>query len=114
LGVASETAVNKALDDACEFAISRGPVAPWLAAAKRLRRSMVSADLLWTLCRLAERVGELDTALDAAQELARLARTKDDDRSRARALGMVADILAARGELDEALRIRRDEELPVY
>ena len=29
-------------------------------------------------------------------------------------LGQIADILQARGELDEALRIRREEELPVY
>jgi hypothetical protein len=29
-------------------------------------------------------------------------------------IGKVADILEARGELDEALRIRREEELPVY
>src|SRR3712207_7252637 len=28
--------------------------------------------------------------------------------------GKIADILQARGELDEALRIRREEELPVY
>ena len=30
------------------------------------------------------------------------------------ALGKIADVLAARGEVDEALRIRREEELPVY
>jgi hypothetical protein len=29
-------------------------------------------------------------------------------------LGKIADILRARGELDEALRIRREEELPVH
>jgi hypothetical protein len=29
-------------------------------------------------------------------------------------MGKIADILASRGELDEALRIRREEELPVY
>jgi hypothetical protein len=29
-------------------------------------------------------------------------------------MGKVADILRARGELDEALRIRREEQLPVY
>ena len=29
-------------------------------------------------------------------------------------MGKIADILQARGELDEALRIRREEELPVY
>ena len=29
-------------------------------------------------------------------------------------MGKIADIIEARGELDEALRIRQDEELPVY
>ena len=29
-------------------------------------------------------------------------------------MGKIADILQSRGDLDEALRIRRDEELPVY
>ena len=29
-------------------------------------------------------------------------------------MGKIADILQTRGELDEALRIRREEELPVY
>jgi hypothetical protein len=29
-------------------------------------------------------------------------------------MGKIGDILQARGELDEALRIRREEELPVY
>ncbi len=30
------------------------------------------------------------------------------------ASGLIADVLLARGDLDEALRIRREEELPVY
>jgi hypothetical protein len=29
-------------------------------------------------------------------------------------MGQIADILQARGQLDEALRIRQEEELPVY
>ena len=29
-------------------------------------------------------------------------------------MGKIADVLQARGELDEALRIRREEQLPVY
>jgi hypothetical protein len=29
-------------------------------------------------------------------------------------MGQIADILQARGQLDEALRIRREEQLPVY
>ncbi|WP_169309560.1 CHAT domain-containing protein [Rhodomicrobium vannielii] len=37
-----------------------------------------------------------------------------DVRSRAVTMGQIADILSARGDLDEALRIRREEELPVY
>jgi hypothetical protein len=37
-----------------------------------------------------------------------------DVRERAVTLGQVADILQVRGELDEALRIRREEQLPVY
>ncbi|MDG4549083.1 MAG: hypothetical protein P9G45_01520, partial [Candidatus Contendobacter sp.] len=35
-------------------------------------------------------------------------------RARAVTQGKIADVLQARGELDEALRIRREEELPVY
>ena len=37
-----------------------------------------------------------------------------DTRERAVALGKIADILAQRGQLDEALRIHQQEELPVY
>ena len=29
-------------------------------------------------------------------------------------MGQIANVLSSRGELDEALRIRREEELPVY
>ena len=54
------------------------------------------------------RVAEAESAYQAA------AATATDERSRAIAMGRVADILQARGALDEALRIRREEELPVY
>jgi len=37
-----------------------------------------------------------------------------DVRSLAVAQGKIADVLMDRGELDEALRIRREEQLPVY
>ncbi|WPB77415.1 hypothetical protein KYC5002_51605 [Archangium violaceum] len=37
-----------------------------------------------------------------------------DVRSRAVTMGKVADILKARGEMEEALRIRREEQLPVF
>jgi hypothetical protein len=37
-----------------------------------------------------------------------------DDRGAAIASGQIADILFSRGDLDEALRIRKEEQLPVY
>ena len=37
-----------------------------------------------------------------------------DVRSKAITMGQIADILQARGQLDEALRIHQEEELPVY
>ena len=37
-----------------------------------------------------------------------------DEYSRAVTMGKIADILGQRGETDEALRIRREEELPVF
>jgi 5-carboxymethyl-2-hydroxymuconate isomerase len=38
----------------------------------------------------------------------------NDVRSRAVTWGKIADVFQARGQLDEALRIRQEEELPVY
>ena len=38
----------------------------------------------------------------------------DDRRRRAIVRGRIADTLVARGDVDEALRIRREEEIPVY
>jgi tetratricopeptide (TPR) repeat protein len=115
LGVATSDVVAALLPRAWVFAESRGPVGPWLAAAQRLRRTgAATRGVLWALCHLAEQAGELETVYDAATEMEWLARAADDDRDRALALGKIADVLGARGELDEALRIRRDEELPVY
>ena len=54
------------------------------------------------------RVAEAESAYRAAAAAAA------DEHSRTVAMGRVADILQARGALDEALRIRREEELPVY
>jgi hypothetical protein len=54
----------------------------------------------------------------AAETLTRGAQTRfhtaGDARAAAIAAGQIADILQARGETDEALRIRREEQLPVY
>ena len=58
--------------------------------------------------------GELDVALELYRKAENLLARPDFVRERAVTLGRIADILYQRGELDEALRIRQEEELPVY
>ena len=71
--------------------------------------------LLYELSELNQSIGELARALKASEEAVRMAEAlPEGEREKALALGQTADVLYARGELDEALRIRREEELPVY
>lgn len=58
--------------------------------------------------------GDPEAAERSLLQAAEAFRELGDVRSRAVAVGKIADILQARGQLDEALRIRTDEELPVY
>jgi tetratricopeptide (TPR) repeat protein len=55
-----------------------------------------------------------ERAFAAAEEKGKLDRHRGADREAALAAGLVADILQARGQLDEALKIRNEEGLPVY
>ncbi len=67
--------------------------------------------LLWALT-YAQRIGDsqaVDLFNDSSKTLPSL-----DDRTAALFAGVRADVLYARGDLDEALRIRREVELPVY
>ncbi|OUD15529.1 CHAT domain-containing protein [Thioflexithrix psekupsensis] len=59
------------------------------------------------------RTGEVDKALQLHQRRLEIL-PKDKEWERAVAAGGIADILEARGQLDEALRIRQEEQLPVY
>jgi tetratricopeptide (TPR) repeat protein len=85
------------------------------------------ADLAESLNNLGNRLSELgrrEEALACVQESAELYRelaaaqpdTFQPDLARSLAItqGQIADILTQQGQLDEALRIRREEELPVY
>ncbi len=58
--------------------------------------------------------GELDQAAKLFEQTAQLAAAAGNEISAIIARGQIADILESRGDLDEALRIRREEELPVY
>src|SRR5262249_43544208 len=53
-------------------------------------------------------------ALERLRQAAHLFESAGDWRSKAVTMGKIADVLQQRGEIEEALRIRREEELPVY
>ncbi|MFT3772389.1 MAG: metallophosphoesterase [Minicystis sp.] len=100
------------------LAMNNGPFPVWKAFCERLLAGTedpaVRSGALWTLCQTARRGGDLGRAEDAAAEKARVDRERGEDREVALAMGGIADILEARGQLDEVLRIRQEEELPVY
>ena len=59
------------------------------------------------------RLGELDDCLRLAREVLAMV-PPDDQRDRAFAWDLIADVLQVRGEFDEALDILREEVLPVF
>ena len=63
---------------------------------------------------MARRGGRPDRALAAAREKRELDLKRGADREAALAAGLMADILTDRGQLDDALKIRQEEELPVF
>ncbi len=70
--------------------------------------------LLLEAARIHECFGESAQALQAAEQALATCRDHDDQRGMAVTQGQIADILTQRGQLDEALRIRTEEKLPVY
>jgi len=58
--------------------------------------------------------GKLDQAMELLQKTIPLLKQLGKERDIAVTHGKIADILSSRGNLDEALRIRREEQLPVY
>ncbi|WP_026154922.1 tetratricopeptide repeat protein [Thiolinea disciformis] len=75
--------------------------------------------LLTTLAQVQQRLGQgsaAKAAIERALAIAPPSEEAEEDLRRERALsyGVYADILQARGQLDEVLRIRTTEELPVY
>ena len=58
--------------------------------------------------------GSVDLALADNQAAAAIFAALGQDRERAIAQGQIADILAQQGQVEEVLRIRQEEELPVY
>ena len=100
------------------YAMLAGPFHAWVHFCERALtlpfNDATQSDFLWTLTNVARSAGAMDRALAAAAEKEGLDRRRGDDREAALAAGARADILQDRGQLDEALRIRTEDELPVY
>jgi tetratricopeptide (TPR) repeat protein len=101
-----------------QFAAVAGPFRLWMTFCTRLLERIEDpaehSNVLWTLAQVALMAGDLEQAADAAARKRSLDLERGAEREAALAVGLLADILEARGELDEALRIRREEQLPVY
>jgi tetratricopeptide (TPR) repeat protein len=100
------------------YPISNGPYPAWLDFSERLLQERNEPDIrssaLWTLSHIALRSDNLDRAYDAAREMSRLNLARGAKRETAIAAGLIAEILTARGDLDEALRTWREDVLPVF
>ena len=72
------------------------------------------ADLLVELGDLQASLGHPEDAEQSYSKALTAVSATDDRRRRAVVQGRIADTLVARGDLDEALRIRREEQIPVY
>lgn len=101
-----------------QFAMRHGPFVAWQRFCERsltqLQEPRARSNVLFTLGYVASSAGDLDRALEAAKQKVTLDRSQGWLSEAAGGMGKIADILQARGQLDEALRIRREESLPVY
>jgi tetratricopeptide (TPR) repeat protein len=100
------------------FAYHCGPFASWVRLCERGLAGTVDlkqrSHYLWTLGHLLRYTCEMERAVRVAQKKIALDRERGDDAGVARAYCLLADLLEIQGELSEVLRIRREEELPVY
>lgn len=100
------------------YAQMNGPFLTWVTFLERVLPELTAPEeralALLLLSRVAKSVGMLDRALTAAGEMHTLGLRLRADDVTAAALTVVADVLQLQGHLDEALRIRREEVLPLY
>ena len=99
-------------------AIYNGPFHAWLRFCEEALAGAIAdedrSDFLWTLGQVAFYGGLPDRALAVATEKRSFDQQRGAEREVALAAGLIADILQARGQLDDALKIRQEDELPVY
>ncbi|HYO73731.1 MAG TPA: hypothetical protein VEU33_47470, partial [Archangium sp.] len=101
-----------------DYARHEGPLHLWLAFYERAwaegSEPEARSHALGILSSLALQAGSPDRALSAAHERRAMARSRGDEHAEALASAALADVLGSTGALDEALRIQREEVLPVF
>ena len=106
------------VEAAMQYATRAGPFHAWMRfceeALPEEQDEGARSNLMWVLVQVALRSGLPDRALAVAQQKQELDLGRGAEREAAISAGFKADVLFARGDLDAALRIRREEELPVY
>ena len=78
------------------------------------RHPLLAAEVTLLRGQLCWLMGDWDQALAELKMARGTFAAHGRERDQAVAMGQIADIMQSRGEVDEALRIRREEELPVY
>ncbi len=101
-----------------DYARRKGPLHQWLAFYERAWAEGIEPEArshaLGILSNLALQAGAADRALSAAHERRAMARSRGDENAEALASAALAEVLGSTGALDEALRILREEVLPVF
>ncbi|MFI3217858.1 MAG: hypothetical protein QX189_01895 [Methylococcales bacterium] len=82
--------------------------------ASKNRYSLADAALWHEKSRILISIADYDAAVISIQQALGIYQDYNDKRATAVSYGDLADVLEARGDLDGALKIRREEELPVY
>jgi hypothetical protein len=118
LPVVPEADLSRTVIVASRFAIREGPFDAWQRFCERalgvLREPNARSHALFVLVHVAQKAGDLDRAFSAAQEKVAFDCSQGWLGYAANATSKMADILALRGTLDDALRLLREEVLPVY
>ncbi|WP_413203577.1 tetratricopeptide repeat protein [Rhodospirillum sp. A1_3_36] len=113
-----EEEARPALRPAQLYARQRGPYGVWRALFLRAAEAEETPDgkrlFLYRVADLYQYEGDPEGALSAAEETRGIKGGDQEDRDLALSWGVTADILTARGQYDDALRIRQEEEIPVY
>jgi WD40 repeat protein/nucleoside phosphorylase/tetratricopeptide (TPR) repeat protein len=110
LASADESAVAETVSHCLMYALGRGPVEPWREAARRSStyEGPRRLPLAWAWSHLALRSAKYDEVEAAAAILS----TEGGERDTAMVIGIKADLLEIQGHHEEALQIRREEQLP--